>query len=251
MKVPRGITLRNGKMYIADYLGPTVGELDLATGGYRLIEARGEEGPVPYVHPGDVQFGPDGLLYVVNNGMGNHALYGMTLDGLLQKRIALAGKADISAGLRFRPDGSILIADMRRALVLGYGPDGGELLMESAGEGDKGLNNVTGLEVDAGGTIYAFEMSGFRVQVLGPDGRFVRDYKLKCQPMYGAIRDGWLEVTCERGLMSVNLETGYTQPSRFAEGSSTMPGMLGVTYGPDGTLYIVHDGALHAYRVQH
>ncbi|HET9493966.1 MAG TPA: hypothetical protein VFR15_07030 [Chloroflexia bacterium] len=251
LRTPRGITLREGKMYIADYEGPTVGELDLATGGYRLIEARGPEGPAPYVHPGDVQFGPDGLLYVLNNGTGTEALYAMTLDGQVQKRIALEGKADISVGLRFRPDGGIVIADMRRAVVLGYGPDGGPPIMESAGEGQKGIENITGLELDSGGNIYAFEMSGFRVQVLAPDGRFVRDYKLKCQPMFGAMRDGWLEVTCEQGIVSVNLETGHVQPSRILGWSSSMPKMLGVTYGPDGTLYVIHDGALHAYRVEH
>jgi hypothetical protein len=251
MKVPRGITLHDGKMYIADYEGPTVGELDLATGDYRLIEARGPDGPVPWVHPGDVQFGPDGLLYVVNNGMGNEALYGMTLQGEVKKRIALEGKGDISVGLRFKPDGGIVIADMRRALVFVYGPDGGPPLVESAGEGQKGLNNVTGIELDAGGNMYAFEMSGFRVQVLAPDGRFLRDYKLKCQPMFGAIRGGWLDVTCERGLTSVNLATGRAQSSRMLDAAISMPSMLGATYGPDGTLFVIHDGALNAYRVEH
>jgi hypothetical protein len=245
------MTYRDGKVYITDYDGPTVGEIDLVSGTYRRIEARGPDGVIPYVHPGDVQFGPDGLLYVLNNGTGPDALYGMTLDGQVQRRIALEGKADISVGLRFRPDGGILVTDMRRGLVLGYGPDGGAVSMESAGEGQKGMNNLNGLELDADGNIYAFENSGFRVQVLGPSGPFLRDFKLKCMPMYGAIRDGWLDVTCERGVVSINLETGYVQPARIENAVNPIVTMLGMTYGPDGTLYIFHDGALHAYRVEH
>jgi hypothetical protein len=250
LKTPRGIALRDGKIYIADYDGPTVGELDLTTGAYRLIEARGPEGPLPYTHPGDVQFGPDGLLYVLNNGPGQDALYAMTLDGIVQKRIALDGKSDVSIGLRFRPDGTFLITDMRRGIVLGYGPDGGTPILEFVGEGGRGMDNVNSLALDADGTIYAFENSGFRVQVLNSGGSFVRDYKLKCMPAFGEVRGGWLDVTCEYGLMSVELATGSLQPSRMSDASITMPAMLGMTYGPDGHLYVIHDGALHAYSVE-
>jgi hypothetical protein len=248
---PRGITVRDGKVYIADYEGPTVGELDVQTGAYRLIQPHGPAGTLTYTHPGDVQFGPDGLLYVVNNGGGPDAVWGMTLDGEIRRRIALEGKADISVGLRFRPDGSIVLSDMRRARVLGYGPDGGQPIFESAGEGGKGLNNVSGIELDDAGNIYAFEMSGFRVQVLDPMGGFVRDYTLQCQPMFGVLRDGWVDLTCERGLMSIDLANEQIQPSRV-EGLETATGpLLGAAYGPDGTLYIVHDDALFAYRVEH
>jgi hypothetical protein len=69
--------------------------------------------------------------------------------------------------------------------------------------------------------------------------------------MFGVLRDGWVDLTCERGLMSIDLANEQIQPSRV-EGLETATGpMLGAAYGPDGTLYIVHDDALFAYRVEH
>jgi outer membrane protein assembly factor BamB len=251
IKTPRGITLREGKAYITDYDGPTVAELDLATGAYRLIQPVGSSGTMTYTHPGDVQFGPDGLFYVLNNGTGNDALYAMTLDGQVQRRIALDDKADISVGLRFTQDGEMLVTDMRRGVLLWYGPEGGTPRLGSAGEAQRSFNNLNGITLDGDGNIYAFEGSGFRVQVLDRRGVFMRDYKLTCQPVYGAVRDGWLDVTCERGLISINLETGRAQPAWIANSPVQNQYMVGMTYGPDGTLYVVQQEGLVAYRVQH
>ena len=81
-------------------------------------------------------------------------------------------------------------------------------------------------------------------------GHFVRSYELSCSPLYLASNGDWVDVSCSRGLVSINTKTGDVQSSMAAD--NDLPGTpAGITYGPDGTLYILDFGILVACKVQH
>ena len=180
---PRGIAYLNGKVYTTSYRNGSVGELDVATGAYRLITPITASGPLTYTHPGDIQAGPDGLLYVLNNGDKEQALYAMRPDGQVVRQIPLPGKSSTGMGLGLGPDNTVYVTDMGR--MLKYGRDAGNPL-GSWGGGQGGFNNVMGVVVGGDGMVYAAESSGNRVQQLDAQGHFIRSYD------WAAGRSTWL-----------------------------------------------------------
>ncbi|HET6313428.1 MAG TPA: SMP-30/gluconolactonase/LRE family protein [Chloroflexia bacterium] len=249
-RLPRGIGYLDGKVYITDYDGNAVGQLDTATGAYKLVEPRKDGGPLPFKRPGDVKVGADGLLYVLNNDQQPHTMYVMQPDGTVVKELVLAGKSEVAVGLYFTPDGTLYLADMRGAQVRKYTSDGSGPVSGTGGE-TGGFNNVVGVVVEPDGTIYAAESSANRVQRLDAEGKFVRDYDLPCQPMYLVSAGDWLEVSCGQSIFSINKATGVVQRSQTAPDTPRLQNPLGMTYGPDGILYIVDRDAVVAYRVEH
>lgn len=248
--LPRGVTHREGKIYVADYAGSTVGAFDLATNSYTLLQPTDEDGALQFASPGDVKFGPDGLLYVLNNGEAGPPMYAMQPDGKVERKQPLNGKSQTSIGLDFGPDGKMYVADMRGGKVLKYELSGGEPLANLGGESG-GYNNIAGIAIAENGRVYIAEGSARRVQEMRPNGSFVRDYELPCEPMYLALSGDWLDVTCGSNIFSINRQAGSVQWSRPSEESEPLQGPTGLTYAPDGTLYVLDGSTLIAYKVEH
>jgi streptogramin lyase len=244
---PHGIAYLDGKIYVTDFRGGAVGVLDLQTGAYRPFPARATAGPLPYTHPGDIKAGPDGLLYVLNNGEATQALFVLRPDGQVVRQAALVKKNPIGQGLGIGPDGSLYTTDMGQ--MLKYGPDGGDPRGRAGGQ-TGGFNNVMGVAAGNDGLVYVAESSGQRVQVLDAQGRFVRSYPLDCSPFYPAVQGEWVDVSCSRGLVSINTRTGEVQHA-MAPNNDFPATPAGIAYGSDGTLYILDFGILVACTVQH
>ena len=125
----------------------------------------------------------------------------------------------------------------------------GELVQEWAAL-KMGFNNVMGVTAGNDGMVYVAESSGQRVQQLDASGHYIRSFDLGCSPAYLAANGEWIDASCSRGVMSINTKTGEVQRSRASD--NNYPGTpAGITYGPDGTLYILDFGVLVACKVQH
>src|SRR5205814_6412972 len=136
-----------GKIYVADYNGPTVAALDLGTGKYTPIQPVIAQQVLTYTHPGDIKIGPDKLLYLLNNGNGPQGMYIMKPDGQVVRQVPLNGKSNVAIGLSFGPDGKMYVADMINSQIYKYNLAGGEPLSGWTGR-KGGFNNVGGVAVD-------------------------------------------------------------------------------------------------------
>jgi len=99
--------------------------------------------------------------------------------------------------------------------------------------------------------VYAAEFSAHRIQHLAPDGHALGAYPLDCEPQYVVVAGDWLDVTCGATLLSINIVGGYLQRSRIVEGNAHFEHPRGLTYAPDGTLFVVDDRTLYQFSVQH
>jgi sugar lactone lactonase YvrE len=244
-----GIAYLEGKVYLAGWDSGRLGVLDVSAGGVADRHPRSGQDVLGYTRPGDPKVGLDGLLYVLNNGSGAQSMYVMRPDGQVVRQVTLANKTEVAAGLGLGRDNAIYVGDTLGGKILKYGQDGGEPTAIWGGETGR-FNNVVGIAVDDDGAIYAAEHSSHRVQQLDSEGRFVRKLDLKCNPEYVAIRGDWLDVTCGNRLLSIHRQGWYLRRSRLADDSSPLGSPRGLTYGPDGTLYVADGGALIAYRLQ-
>lgn len=246
---PLGIAYLNGKIYMTDYKAQSFGVFDPASGSYTGIQPKTDSGPLAYSHPGDVAAGPDGLLYLLNNGPGDQALLVMRADGQVVRQVELRGTTGIATGLDVTPDGSIYVADKQAGLLLKYGPEGGEPV--AALRPPTGFNNVAGVLVDPSGAIYAADTGNHLVQQFDPGGHFVRGIDVECPPMYLASNGDWLEVSCPRQVMSINKAEGYAVKSRAVGAGALLNAAAGLAYGTDGTLYVWDGGDLIACTIEH
>ena len=92
------------------------------------------------------------------------------------------------------------------------------------------------------------------MQQLEPDGRLVRRFELECSPRYFAQKPGeagWIDVSCGERIVSLEIGPGRVQLSRTREGEPALPGLAGLVYAPDGTLYAYTADAVIAYGVEH
>jgi hypothetical protein len=256
---PRGMACLDGRVYLADYgerlpSGDTkpgfVGVFDPEKAELSRLELTGPEGPVPWANPGDVKLGPDGLLYVLNNGPGALALLGFGPDGRVVRRLALRANTRASKGLGFGRDGALYVSDMVGGNVHRYSPEGGLPFATWRGAFD-GMNNPQVLFVDRDERLYLSE--GFpRVQVLdGRSGSSLHTFDIACSPRSFASEGGdspWLEVICQDGLWS--LDTARRRVRRVrVEGEP--PGWRSVSaYERPGRLYMLDGESLVAYRVE-
>jgi len=263
---PYGIAFYNGKIYIASY-GQTLpgggfqlgefGELDTATGYYKIVQPRALQGLATILHPSEVKVGPDGLLYLLNNGGGKQAMFVLNSNMDVVRQLELDAKSTVSIGLSFGPDGKMYVADLVGGHILRYDAMGGDPL-NSWGGMNSNYNNVAGVTVAPDGMIYSFEGSYQRIQQFDPTGRFVRVYDVGCPAMFGAIDGDWMDVTCQNGFRSVNLKEHYTQLPVYVSGNPKLTGDVpklysptGLAYAPDHTLYVLDANTLYHYKVQH
>ena len=244
-----GIAYHKGSIYLADYRGAQVGRLELDRSAYAPLQLSGSEG-VSFARPGDMATGPDGRLYLLNNGEGENALYTLEPDGKLVGRFRLEGKSEVAVGAAFGPDGSLYVSDMVGGKLLKYSKEGGTpISVFTAPSG--GFNNVKGVVVAQDGSIYAAEIGGGKIHRFNPDHTYNRVYELgNCKPLYMAIASNWLEVSCEGKLLTLNSVTGGVQ-NVMVENASQPQSPNGLTYGPDGTLYVMDGNTVVAYRVRH
>ncbi|HET9493791.1 MAG TPA: hypothetical protein VFR15_06145, partial [Chloroflexia bacterium] len=246
----RGIAYHQGKLYVPGYASRTLVALDVASGESAAIQPVSAGTPLTYTHPGAVAVGPDGVLYVLNNGDGPDALFAMRPDGEVVRRIPLGGKTNIAAGHALGPDGAIYGGDTFGGRIWKYSPEGGEPLAAWGGVAG-GFNNLAGVFVDEDGTVYGAETSGMRVQQLDSEGNFVRTYDLGCPPWYIEKTGEWLDVSCESKLVSINTTTHEIRAARL-DSKGTLPAApVGLTYGAGWILYVVNgDNGVFAYNVR-
>src|SRR5205085_3187379 len=127
----------NGKIYITSYGQPLptgdtelgeLGQFDPATGIYTVVHPTAAQGLATILHPSEVKVGPDGLLYMLNNGGDTQAMLVFNSNMEVVRELPLNNKTPISVGLSFGPDGKIYVGDMMGGLVLRYDASGGDPL---------------------------------------------------------------------------------------------------------------------------
>ncbi|MEO8286288.1 MAG: NHL repeat-containing protein [Chloroflexota bacterium] len=251
----------NSKVYIPRFGDPQgdgwlqgdVGTFDVRTGKFSRLQATTMDGqPMVWTHPSSVAVGPDGLLYVLNNGEGDRALIAMEPGGKIVRQIELDTKSVLGKGMYFDDEGNIYVADQSRGVVLVYVSTGGEPIGTYAGKEDV-LNNPRGVAVDAKGNIYTTETFN-RIQKLDEDGDVSAVYHLYCMPRYFAAQtldSKWIESSCNTGIMSINTDGNYVQLAQYVGKGPRPTSPRGVTYGQNGILYIMDGANLLAYKVTH
>ncbi|MEO6457304.1 MAG: hypothetical protein ABIO92_03375 [Chloroflexia bacterium] len=263
---PGGIAYMDGKVYITAF-GPRrepagdfgqgeMGVLDLGTGIYTIIQpvSSGPSGvALPWAHPGDVKVGPglasgQPLLYVLNNGENEQALYVMKPDGEVVNQVPLVGKSNIARGLHLDPRGYIFVGDMFGGKVIQYEMSGGTALKNYTGMGTI-LNNPAGVFVDQDGTIYTTETFEW-VQHLSVDGGLLHKYDIGCVPKYIVPNGDWLDVSCHKGLVSIRKGDGKIQRAQVSNDAPQLQAPTGLTYAPDGTLYVLDGSVLTSYTMR-
>ncbi len=259
----RGIAYLGGKVYIAVYGerqpdGSTapgqVGVIDVqaADGTYAVVQPSNKTSALAWSNPGDIQVGPDGLLYVLNNGPKEQALLVIQPDGRVVRQVNLDQTTTAAKGLHVSADGTLYVADTVGGSIYKFGKDGGVPAARITGR-DPQLNNPAGVYANAAGAIFTTETYE-RVQQLDPKGHFVRLFDVTCRPSYFAApapAAAWLDLSCDKGIRSLNTQTGAMQQARVAEGNPPLNLPTGLTYDPDGHLYIFDQNSLIEYSVAH
>ncbi len=254
-----GMTYLDGKLYLTS-LGPrsTVGQIQLgagelgafdpATGSYAAVRPISASGVLTYSYPGDVKTGPDGLLYLLNNGAGDQALYVMQPGGQVVRQVAMRGKGPIAIGFGLGPDGKLYATDM--GLIHAYPAGGGDALASWGGP-KGGFNNIAGVTVAPDNTVYGAETSEKRVFAFDNTGHYRQTYDLRCQPWQMVVAGDWLDIACEGGVRSLNLKTGDMQVARISPNDPPLGSPTALAYGPNDILYLFDRNTIIAYRVQH
>jgi sugar lactone lactonase YvrE len=245
----RGMTYLEGILYITAYRSGSLIAFDPATGTVHSL-LQSPPGAEVRERPSDVQVGPDGLLYVLNNGAGARAILVLRPDGQLVRQIPLDGRSPITTGLTISADAQMHVADMVGGQIRTYAATGGP---PTAGWGGLtgGFNNVSGLALAPDNSVYAAEFSAHRIQHLAADGQPLGTFDLDCEPNYVALSGDWLDVTCGPALVSFNTATGARQRMRIVEGTNPFAHPRGLVYAPDHTLFVVDDRTLFQFTVQH
>jgi hypothetical protein len=258
---PRGIAYHAGSVYVTDYgerLGSgetrpgTLVRLDLVTGFFGDVRLTTDQGEVvPWAHPGDVEVGSDGLLYVLNNGADNLDLVAIMPGGQLVRSMPLLGYTRVGKGLAFGRDGTILVSDMAGGTIRRYPRQGGRPLLNYDGF-RRGLNNPSDVAVDEEGRIYLTEGYPW-VQQVASDGSFIRTYEVRSSPLYFAQPPDreWLDVGCIEGLVSLHKESGKVQLSRVGASDPPLDTARAITYGEANQLYVLFGEFVIQYLAQH
>jgi hypothetical protein len=256
-----GIAYLNGRVYITEYGQPQpdgnslpgrLGVFDVASKTFLAIQPLSSTGPEKWDHPGDVKVGPDGWLWVLNNGVDDRSLLVMKPGGEIVRHLALEQCSKSCKGLAFGSDGSLFVSDQSNGSIFRFDPGGGAPVARFRGSGP-GLNNPRGTFVDEDGTIYTSE-SHQRVQELDRNGKWVRTTELAGQPFYFAsstLDPGWLDVSTTTQMVSIDRKRRTLQLCRLGEGKPGVGWLSGLAYGPGRTLYAMDGSILIEFEVRH
>ena len=158
---------------------------------------------VPVVSAHGIKVGPDGGVWLVD--VAGHAVMKFTQDGKLQMVIANAGRTagnndspyafNRPAGIGFKPDGSVLVADgYGNSRVIEFTKDGEYVRHWGKPGGGAGgeFNLVHDVVMDRRGRIYVGDRTNARVQVFDATGKFIEKWDGLGQPWglaYAAAED--------------------------------------------------------------
>ena len=100
------------------------------------------------------------------------------------------GEFDSPTGIAVDASGNILVADTNNGRIEKFSPTGAFLsTIGTKGSGQGQLGEPNGIAIDRAGNIYVAEVaSNHRVQKLGPDGRFIAEWKGPEPGFYGPRR---------------------------------------------------------------
>ncbi len=264
-KDPFGICYLDGKVYVTSYGSEgsdAVGVLDVRTGSYKLIRPVSATGVITVSRPGDIKVGPDGLLYLLNNGpkqprLLHPLLYVMKPSGEVVREIELKSKTPYATGLLWGPDGMIYVSDLQAGSILKYSKSGGDPLQVWGGmPGGYIFNNPTGLVIDSAGALYVLVGGEGIMQKLNPNkAETIARYDVKCHPIHAVASGDWLDISCsDAGMVSFNIKDHSIQRSVFKPQGSLKPiASRGLAYGPGNILYLLDadQNAVIEYKVQH
>jgi DNA-binding beta-propeller fold protein YncE len=157
---------------------------------------------VPVISAHGIKIGPDGAVWLVD--VGGHAVMKFNQDGRLQMVIANSGRTpgnnesryafNRPAGLGFKPDGSVYVAD-------GYGNSrvieftaAGEFVRQwgKPGSGPGEFNLVHDVTMDKRGRVYVGDRTNARIQVFDQQGMLLEKWEGIGQPwglVYSAAED--------------------------------------------------------------
>ncbi|MDQ3707444.1 MAG: hypothetical protein M3437_19900 [Chloroflexota bacterium] len=247
---PQGIAYLDNKLFFADFQGNLLGALDLSSGTFSVVQPIAASQVVSITNPTDVAVGPDNLLYVLNNGEGTSGVLVLRSDGTVARALTLEGRSSVASGIAVGPDGSIWVADTIGSRVLKYGPEGGPPVFEIPGGKIEGVN-IIDVAVLSDGSVFITDQSQ-RMLHVSSDGDLLNTYETQFHPWYLATNGDWVDATYDQGMTSVNLRSNEPQQVRVAGPGEQLAAPRGITYGPDGTLYILDAGTrtITAYQVQ-
>jgi DNA-binding beta-propeller fold protein YncE len=216
--IPTGIAVRNGYVFVNDYLGGYTYKFDESTGTQVGTVGGGGQ------YPSSLAFGSTGDMFVGTIGFysaGQGAVYKYTSPNLQPTGTMFvpphSNEMDLPEAITVGPDGSLLVASSFSSAVLRFNAVTGAFLNTMIPAGSGGLSGANGLAFGANGNL--FVSSYFNNQVLEYDGH-------------------------SGNILGV-----------FASGSQ-LDGPVGLAFGPDGNLYVVsnrnnsvlrYDGLTGAY----
>jgi outer membrane protein assembly factor BamB len=132
---------------------------------------------VPLQYPGGLSIGPDGMLYVADQGLG--PIQSFTSDGAFLESWGEQGSGpgqfQAPTSIVFDNDGNRYVADLGNSRIQKFAPDG-TFLLEWGSQGDANGQfsepNIVAIDPESG-RIYVTEFLNNRVQVFDLDGNFI------------------------------------------------------------------------------
>lgn len=161
---PYGVSMRNGRLYIADSRADAVSVLDFEEQQMRLV---GVSGFNRVANPVDVAVADDGRIYVADNERGGV----MVFDPEERFERAIGHENFRPVGLEVYGD-RLYVCNLDAQVVEVFNRFTGELILTFGGPGDEdGQFRVPlGIDIDREGNVYVVDMMRCRLQKFTPDG---------------------------------------------------------------------------------
>lgn len=207
---------------------------NLATGAYAGVFASG------LFEPTGMVIGPDGKVFVINNGKSIRSVVRYNTDGTNQQTFASDPlMAPLMTDLAFDANGKLYIANPGGSNVLRCDTDGSNVVIFASGEG---LISPNAVRIGNDGKLYVSDDSALNIARWNIDGTFDQVF------VYGVISYGFVQDSNgdwyigTTTLKSVfQYDSSGTVRGLFATaGGLEAPG--GLAFGPEGSLYACNTG---------